>query len=114
MARWHGGKLFIENNLPVSHDSLHVIFGVLVWLAFALLLRRPLTSPFPWLWTLAVILWNETVDLWVEQWPYGALKYGQGIKDVLLTMLVPTAILGAGRFYPQLFGARRPRARRRS
>ena len=67
MTSWHQGKLFIEHAVSVSHDTLHVIIGVLVWLIAALILRRQLSSWIPWFWVLAFILWNETVDLWNEQ-----------------------------------------------
>ena len=112
MMSWHQGKLFIEHSLTINHDSLHMLVGVLLWLAFGLLLRRPLTSWRPWLWLFAIILWNETVDLWIEQWPDPGQQYGEGAKDLLLTMAVPTILLFAGRWRPDLF-RQGPRKRRR-
>lgn len=111
MAGWYQGKLFVEHSLSISHDSLHVIVGVLLWLALGLLLRRPLTSWRPWLWLFAAILWNEAVDLWVERWPDPSQQYGEGAKDLLLTMLVPTILMLAARSRPDLFrwGGRRRR-----
>src|SRR6478672_10513772 len=53
MSSWHQGKLFIEHSLSISHDSIHIIVGMLLWLAFGLLLRRPLTSWRPWAWLFA-------------------------------------------------------------
>ena len=106
MESWHEGKLFIEHSLTISHDTLHMIVGMFVWLGLALLLRRPLSSWKPWLWMLALILWNETVDLWVEQWPEPGMQYGEGAKDVLLTMIVPTVFLFAVRIRPDLFRRR--------
>jgi hypothetical protein len=103
MLSWHGGKVFIEHSLSISHDSLHVIVGVELLLGFAMLQRRPITSLRPWLWVLAVILWNEAVDLWIEQWPQPAMQYGESAKDLLLTMLLPTVLLVAARLRPQLF-----------
>jgi hypothetical protein len=112
MTSWHQGKLFIEHSLTINHDSLHMLVGVLLWLAFGLLLRRPLTSWRPWLWLFAIILWNETVDLWIEQWPDPGQQYGEGAKDLLLTMAVPTILLFAARWRPDLF-RQGPRRRRR-
>jgi hypothetical protein len=112
MTSWHQGKLFIEHSLTINHDSLHMLVGVLLWLAFGLLLRRPLTSWRPWLWLFAIILWNETVDLWIEQWPDPGQQYGEGAKDLLLTMVVPTILLFAARWRPDLF-SQGPRKRRR-
>jgi hypothetical protein len=112
MLSWHQGKLFIEHAFAISHNSLHIFVGVLLWIAIGLLLRRPLTSWRPWLWVFALILWNETVDLWIEQWPDPGQQYGEGVKDVLLTMFVPTIIMLAARFRPDLFRGG-PRGRRR-
>jgi hypothetical protein len=112
MTSWHEGKLFIEHAFAISHDSLHVIVGVLLWLVLGLVTRRPLSAWVPWLWLLAIILWNETVDLWTEQWPHPGQQYGEGAKDVLITMLVPAVLMLAVRLRPDLFRAR-PRRRRR-
>ena len=111
MISWHQGKLFIEHAVTINHDALHTIVGTLVWLLFAMLLRRPITSWYPWLWTLAVITWNETVDLWTEHWPEPGQQYGEGAKDLLLTMLIPTILALSVRFVPGL--VRTPGIRRR-
>ena len=103
MTSWHQGKLFVEHALAVSHDVLHLLFGMLAWIVLGLVVRRPLTSWRPWLWLLALILWNEAVDLWVERWPDPGQQYGEGAKDLLLTMVVPTIIMLAARLRPDLF-----------
>ena len=110
MASWHQGKLFIEHTVAIDHDALHVIVGVLVWLVVGAVTRRSLASFRPWLWVLAVIAWNETVDLWIEQWPDPGMQYGEGAKDLILTMLLPTVLMLAIRSAPGLF---RPLRRRR-
>lgn len=112
MSSWHQGKLFIEHMVRIDHDSLHLIAGILLWLVFGLIARRPLSAWRPWLWLLAVILWNETVDLWTEQWPNPGQQYGEGAKDIAMTMLVPTILMFAIRLRPDLFRAH-PVARRR-
>ncbi len=110
MSSWHQGKLFIEHSTAINHDTLHLLFGVVAWLVIALLLRRPVTSWRPWLWLLAVIGWNETADLWLERWPDPGTQYGEGAKDLLLTMLLPTLLLFAARLRPDLFRlAQRPK-----
>lgn len=113
MTSWHQGKLFIEHAVAIDHDTLHVLVGIFGWLLLALVLRRPITSRIPYLWLLAFILWNETVDLWTEQWPDAGMQYGEGAKDVVLTMIVPTVMLFAARLRPDLF-RQGVRARRRS
>lgn len=112
MLSWHQGKLFVEHSVSISHDALHILLGVALWMGLGLLFRRPLTSWVPWLWLLAVILWNETVDLWIEQWPNPGQQYGESAKDILLTLAVPTLIMVAARMRPDLFrGAGRKRHR---
>ena len=104
---WHEGKLYVEQSVAVSNDALHVLVGVVVWLGLAVVLRRPLSSWLPWAGVAVLLLWNEVVDLFVEQWPDAAQQYGEGAKDLLLTLLVPTLIMLAVRYRPQLFRARR-------
>ena len=100
---WYEGKQIVENTLSVSNDALHVVIGVLVWLALAVIAKRPVSSWLPWAGLAIVLLWNELVDLMIEQWPDPVQQYGEGAKDLLLTMLVPTVILLAARYRPQLF-----------
>ena len=105
MNGWYQGKLFLEHSLSISHDALHVIVGVLLWLLLGFALRCPLSSWRPWWWLLMAILWNEGVDLWVERWPDPGQQYGEGAKDVLLTMMLPTILTWAVRLRPDLFRA---------
>ena len=111
MSSWHQGKLFIEHAVAISHDTLHVFAGIIVQLVAAMISRRPVWSWRPWLWVLAVIMWSETVDLWTERWPDPGMQYGEGVKDLLLTMFVPTVLMIAARRRPDLFRAS-PRRRR--
>lgn len=103
---WHGMKTFIEHATRIEHGALHVIVGVLAWLLVSLLSRRSIASWMPWLALLVLILWNEAVDLMVEQWPQRAMQYGEGTRDVLLTMFVPTILMVSSRLFPQLFQRR--------
>jgi hypothetical protein len=67
----------------------------------------------PWLWLFAFILWNETVDLWVERWPDPGQQYGEGAKDLVLTMALPTLLMWAMRVRPDLFRSGGRKSRRR-
>src|SRR4051794_21961185 len=111
MSSWHQWKLFIEHSISIDHDALHMMVGALAWLGFGALLRRPLSSWPPWLFVLALILWNEAIDLWVEVWPDPGMQYGEGAKDIVMTMFVPTLFLLANRFAPRLFRRRKAGAR---
>jgi len=85
-------------------DSLHVIGGVLLQFAAAMVMRTDVASGRPWLLVLALELANEASDLLVEQWPDPAMQWGEGGKDVLLTMLLPTLILIVARRRPSVLG----------
>ena len=109
--QWHQGKLFIEHSLAVEHDALHVIVGLMAWLLFAWISRRSLSSWIPVLWLVALILWNEAVDLWVEQWPDAGQQYGEGFKDFALTILMPAVLMVLVRQRPSLFATGKKRKR---
>ena len=106
MFRWHEVKMFIEHASIITSDALHVVIGVGLWVLAAVVLRRRLTDWLPWLVVLAAAVFNETVDLWVEQWPDAAMQYGESAKDILLTMLLPSLLMAAAREQPQLFARR--------
>ncbi len=108
MGLWYEAKLFIEHSTRIEHGTLHVVVGVLAWLALAMLFRRPVSSSEPWLALLVLTIWNELVDLSVERWPHPGMQYGEGTADLILTMLLPTVILLAVRWRPEIF--RQPRA----
>ena len=105
MESWHQGKLFLEHSLTITHDALHMLVGAFLWIVIGLVLRRPLYSWRPWLWLLAATMWNEAVDLWVEVWPDPGQQYGEGVKDLILTLAVPTMVMFAARLRPDLFRA---------
>lgn len=93
MVAWHEGKLFVERAVPINHDSLHLIFGGLIWLGSALVMGKKVHSWRPWVLALAIIVWNEAIDLTLEQWPDPAIQSWEGIKDIFTTMLIPTLML---------------------
>lgn len=107
MSLWYQFKLLLEHASGISMDALHILVGVGLQLAFALIFRVSLKSWRPWLFVFLLLLANEAGDLWVEQWPEPGMQYGEGLKDVLLTMVVPTLLMVASRLRPTLFGGER-------
>lgn len=103
MWLWHQGKIFFEHSVSFSQDALHVVAGVLVLLAAGLLLRKPISSWWSWLTVLVFTHINEFIDLSVEKWPVPAMQYGEGFKDVLLTMFLPTVLMIYARLLPSLY-----------
>ena len=99
----HQAKLFVEHFVRIEHGALHIIIGVLAWLMIAIVTGRRVTSWVPWTGLLVMIVWNELVDLWVESWPEPGMQYGEGARDVVLTMFVPSLIVIAMLIRPDLF-----------
>ena len=107
MSNWYDAKLLLEHASGVSMDALHVLVGVIAQLIFAALFRVPLRSWRPWLFVLALLLLNEAGDLWVKRWPQAAMQYGEALKDIVLTMLLPSLLLLCARMRPAIFSGER-------
>ena len=105
MMGWYEVKLFVEHASGISMDALHILVGFIAFLLSAGLLRRSIASPLPWLAVLIVELINEAYDLRVEQWPSLGSQLGEGVKDVILTMALPTLIAAVVRWRPGLLVA---------
>ena len=99
---WYGVKEFLEQFTGLDMDSLHVHAGVLGQLAAALVLRRSLRSPIPWLLVLAAAIANEAYDFQYEIWVDRGAQLDGGLRDIWNTMLLPTVLMAAARFYPRL------------
>lgn len=104
---WYHVKLVALEATNLSRDALHIFGGVGGQIAAAVLLRRTLASPLPWLAVLVVELANEWFDLTYETWRDRPMWPGS-VHDVWVTMLVPTMLLLLARYAPALF--HRPQA----
>lgn len=109
MVDWYEAKRFIEHATTLSMDALHVIVGAALLFAFSLVLRRPVSDSRPWLAVLVVTLVNEAADFWLDRWPSAGMQFGEAVKDIVLTMLLPTMILLSARHLPQLYARRSDR-----
>jgi hypothetical protein len=103
MTSWYQFKLLLQHASGFSMDSLHVALGPLLLLLFAWLLGSSVARWTPWLLVLALEVLNELHDLSVERWRDPGQQYGEGLKDILLTMVVPTTMLWLARHRPWLF-----------
>lgn len=100
---WYAYKEWIETVIGLDMDALHVHAGIFIQIAAALVLRRSLASPWPWLVVLAVTLGNEWSDLTLEIWPNRSVQYAESIRDVWNTLLLPTVLMLLARIRPSLF-----------
>ena len=101
---WHPVKVGVEHAFGFSPDALHVLVGVGLQLVLARLLNTTVAHVFPWLGVLTLELLNEWSDLSFEIWPNRPMQWGESVKDVLLTMALPTLLLVISRWCPDLLG----------
>lgn len=97
---WYQVKLFIEHASGISMDALHILVGFTLFLLAARLLKSSVASLLPWLVLLVLELLNEAYDLQVELWPNFVSQLGEGAKDIILTMALPTLLLVTARQRP--------------
>ena len=100
---WNQIKLWLSAISGLDMDALHVHAGILFQIGAALLLRKRLSSPWPWLLLLAVLIANETYDYNYEVWPQRAMQRAEAWKDIWNTLLLPTVVLLLARYLPSLF-----------
>ena len=100
---WYQVKLFAQHASGISMDALHVIGGTFLLFVAALLLRTTVARPLPLLIVLLIEIANEASDFRAENWPQLAMQAGEGAKDIILTMIVPTLIFLVARYRPALF-----------
>lgn len=102
---WFEVKQWLSLGTGLGMDALHVHAGVLLQVAAALLLRRRLSSPLPWLLVLLLVLANEYYDYGHEIWRDRGAQRAEALRDGWNTMLLPTLILLLARYAPRLFAA---------
>jgi len=97
---WYQVKLFLEHATGISMDAWHILLGFILFLLATRILRRNVADPLPWLAVLVLEIGNEAYDLHVERWPNPGSQLGEGFKDILLTMALPTLLLVVARLSP--------------
>jgi hypothetical protein len=85
----------LEQSIPFDSGWLHLMAGPLIFVAAAFLLRKPLSSWWPWLVVLFFEGLNEILDLTLGSW--APREFALNATDVLLTMALPTAVLAIAR-----------------
>lgn len=86
-------KTDLATFLDISKDALHIHLGLALFVGLVLVLRRSPSSLLPWLIVLGLELANELMDIF--HWHAGAWSFelGDSGKDLISTMVWPTAIL---------------------
>jgi hypothetical protein len=97
---WLSAKELAEHASGWPTDTLHVIGGVLLQLLLVAWLGRGLADGRPVLLVLILELVNEAHDLWVERWPSLPMQVGEGLRDLVGTLLLPTVLWLVARHRP--------------
>lgn len=99
---WFELKNWLELSTGLDRDSLHIYAGVGVQLSAALVFRRSLASPAPWLVVAVVALLNEYYDYaFVPVELQGTQRiYDSAITDIWNTLLLPSVLLIIAKFWP--------------
>jgi hypothetical protein len=96
VQHWIELKETVATAAGLERTTLRVLASVPLHAVCALVLRRPLTSRWPWLALLAGLVGNEASSLYadrvLEDWELEA-----SVRDVLLAMALPTFLLFVGR-----------------
>lgn len=103
---WYQVKELIRQATGWPMDTLHVMAGVMLQLLAAALMRCSLSDRRPLMAVLLLELLNELYDLWVERWPSLSMQLGEGLKDLIGTLLLPTILWWVARRRPRLLTAR--------
>ena len=99
---WHHLKEWATHAVGLNMDALHVYAGLFLQLGAALVLRRSLRSPWPWLVVLVAEFGNEVYDYTYEIWPDRDIQFAEGLRDMWNTMAMPTLLLLLARYAPRL------------
>jgi hypothetical protein len=103
MEKLIAGKDFVALWTGLDHDALQLFASVPILLLGALVLRRPLSQPAPWVFVLVGGLVSEAVFGFADG-AFTAEELVQSRGDLLLLMAFPTLILVLARYFPRALG----------
>lgn len=100
---WSQFKIALSGLTGISQDAYHVLVGVVLQLFFAAALRRRVSHLAPWLFVALLAILNEWADLWIDHWPNRSTQWVESVKDVAVTLALPSLLLIVSRVAPVLF-----------
>src|SRR5581483_4520378 len=89
---WEDFKDWLSDDLHISHWAIHVTIGIPLFLLFARLMRKPLSSALPLIPVALLEFINELLDFLRDYVPHWVWNYRATAVEVALT-LVPPAVL---------------------
>ena len=108
MQDWVSATESFATWLGIDQDALRILAALLLSIATALLIRRPLSSPVPWIVVLVLATGHEVATAWADR-IVTRPEWMHGLRDVLLAMTVPTALMLLGRYAPSTLSSRQDR-----
>lgn len=84
--------------MELSKDALHIYVGLIVFLAAAVVLRKPLRSIVPWFAVVAIAIAGEALDMDDDIASLGHWRWGASLHDVLNTLFWPTVLMLLAKF----------------
>ena len=97
ISSFQAAKQAIQAWTGLEKDALHIYIGLAVFLGSALLSRRTVRSPLPWLAALIVALVGEALDLRDGLMGFGHWLWTDSAHDILNTLFWPTVLAMLGR-----------------
>lgn len=97
-STFQAAKLDVVSLFELSKDALHIHVGLLVFIAAAILLRRPLRSAIPIMLVLVVACIAETFDARDDISDLGYWRVGASMHDIVNTMFWPAVLFALARY----------------
>jgi hypothetical protein len=95
VAKYEAYKLALAKELDLSNPECHVHAGLIIYFAVVLVMRRPLSSPWPLIAVTIAELLNEGMD-----WLSAGMKFPPDtLSDIVRTLLWPLAIFVTANFF---------------
>ncbi len=103
---WQDTKDAIRDHANLSQDALHIYAALAIFIGACILFRWKPSQWKPWLLVLAAQCLNEYLDVRDSLADDGVIWIWGNIKDMANTMLAPTVLLVAARYFA-VFGSER-------
>jgi hypothetical protein len=97
-SRYEAAIGWIVARCPAPDKFAHCYAGLLIWVAAALILRRPLRSSRP----VAVVVLAEVVNEVIDRFAHGAWLWRDTLGDAAATWFWPVLLTGLLRWVPRL------------
>jgi hypothetical protein len=96
-------KTFLAHSIGFGINSVEVIVAVMVQLLLCGVLRRPISSIWPWICVELLIVTYTALTVAADGWPATDTEFHQKLIGFALTLFLPTALMLLSRQFPRLW-----------